>query len=195
MPDQLKSAVVSARWHEPGIQRTYAGMAAHYGTAIVGATDRQLQAHFWASQPWAQHIRKVGALHVVFMHRLIAACHGADPSAHGPQLAQYCFAIAAQSAVEAPEPDDPAAPELDDPAAEEDDDPAAPELDDPAAEEPAAPEEPTGEGVGASSPEQPARRSRRRARRSGADMRCGASLAFHARLSRRRPRRSRRSCR
>lgn len=37
VPDQLKSAVVKACRYEPGIQRTYAQMAMHYGTAIVPA--------------------------------------------------------------------------------------------------------------------------------------------------------------
>ncbi len=37
VPDQLKSAVVKACRYEPGIQRTYAEMARHYGTAIVPA--------------------------------------------------------------------------------------------------------------------------------------------------------------
>lgn len=37
VPDQLKSAVVRACRYEPGIQRTYAEMARHYGTAIVPA--------------------------------------------------------------------------------------------------------------------------------------------------------------
>jgi transposase len=37
VPDQLKSAVVKACRYEPGIQRTYAELARHYGTAIVPA--------------------------------------------------------------------------------------------------------------------------------------------------------------
>jgi len=37
VPDQLKSAVVQACRYEPGIQRTYADLARHYGTAIVPA--------------------------------------------------------------------------------------------------------------------------------------------------------------
>jgi len=37
VPDQLKSAVVRACCYEPGIQRTYAELARHYGTAIVPA--------------------------------------------------------------------------------------------------------------------------------------------------------------
>ena len=37
VPDQLKSAVAKACRYEPGIQRTYAAMAEHYGTAIVPA--------------------------------------------------------------------------------------------------------------------------------------------------------------
>jgi transposase len=37
VPDQLKSGVMRACRYEPGIQRTYAEMAQHYGTAIVPA--------------------------------------------------------------------------------------------------------------------------------------------------------------
>lgn len=37
VPDQLKSGVTKACRYEPGIQRTYAEMARHYGTAIVPA--------------------------------------------------------------------------------------------------------------------------------------------------------------
>ena len=37
VPDQLKSGVTRACRYEPGIQRTYADMARHYGTAIVPA--------------------------------------------------------------------------------------------------------------------------------------------------------------
>jgi transposase len=37
VPDQLKSAVVVACRYEPGIQRTYADFARHYGTAVVPA--------------------------------------------------------------------------------------------------------------------------------------------------------------
>lgn len=37
VPDQLKSGVTKACRYEPGIQRSYAEMAAHYGTAIVPA--------------------------------------------------------------------------------------------------------------------------------------------------------------
>lgn len=37
VPDQLKSAVVKSCRYEPGIQRSYAEMARHYGTAIVPA--------------------------------------------------------------------------------------------------------------------------------------------------------------
>lgn len=37
VPDQLKSAVSRACRYEPGIQRSYAEMARHYGTAIVPA--------------------------------------------------------------------------------------------------------------------------------------------------------------
>jgi transposase len=37
VPDQLKSGVMRACRYEPGIQRTYADMAQHFGTAIVPA--------------------------------------------------------------------------------------------------------------------------------------------------------------
>ncbi len=37
VPDQLKSGVTKSCRYEPGIQRTYAEMARHYGTAIVPA--------------------------------------------------------------------------------------------------------------------------------------------------------------
>lgn len=37
VPDQLKSAVVVACRYEPGIQRTYADFARHYGSAVVPA--------------------------------------------------------------------------------------------------------------------------------------------------------------
>src|SRR5690606_40676822 len=37
VPDQLKSAVVEACRYEPGIQRTYEELAAHYGTTIIPA--------------------------------------------------------------------------------------------------------------------------------------------------------------
>lgn len=41
VPDQLKSAVIVACRYEPGIQRTYAELARHYGTAIVPARPRK----------------------------------------------------------------------------------------------------------------------------------------------------------
>lgn len=41
VPDQLRSAVSSPSRDEPGIQRTYAGFARHYGTAIVPARPRK----------------------------------------------------------------------------------------------------------------------------------------------------------
>src|SRR5881296_660797 len=37
IPDQLKSAVTTPCRYEPGVQRTYAELAEHYGTAIVPA--------------------------------------------------------------------------------------------------------------------------------------------------------------
>jgi transposase len=41
VPDQLKSAVARACLYEPEAQRTFAAMAAHYGTAIVPARPRK----------------------------------------------------------------------------------------------------------------------------------------------------------
>ncbi len=41
VPDNLKSGVVKACLYDPEINRTYAGMAAHYGTAIVPARPRK----------------------------------------------------------------------------------------------------------------------------------------------------------
>jgi transposase len=37
VPDQLKSGITRACRYEPGVQRTYAEMAAHYGTAVLPA--------------------------------------------------------------------------------------------------------------------------------------------------------------
>ncbi len=41
VPDNLKSGVVKACLYDPEINRTYADMAAHYGTAIVPARPRK----------------------------------------------------------------------------------------------------------------------------------------------------------
>ena len=41
VPDNLKSGVARACLYDPEINRTYAGMAAHYGTAIVPARPRK----------------------------------------------------------------------------------------------------------------------------------------------------------
>src|SRR6059036_623307 len=41
VPDQLKSAVTIPCRYEPGIQRTYAELAAHYGTTILPARPRK----------------------------------------------------------------------------------------------------------------------------------------------------------
>ena len=41
VPDQLKSGVVHADRYEPGIQRTYADLARHYGCAVVPARPRK----------------------------------------------------------------------------------------------------------------------------------------------------------
>ncbi len=41
VPDNLKSAVIKACFHDPQINRTYADMATHYGTAIVPARPRK----------------------------------------------------------------------------------------------------------------------------------------------------------
>lgn len=37
VPDQLRSGVSKPCWYEPGIQRTYEEMAAHYGTVVIPA--------------------------------------------------------------------------------------------------------------------------------------------------------------
>jgi transposase len=41
VPDNLKSAIGKASWFEPTINRTYADLAAHYGTAILPARPRK----------------------------------------------------------------------------------------------------------------------------------------------------------
>ena len=41
VPDNLKSAVIKADRFDPGLNRTYAEMAAHYGTAILPARPRK----------------------------------------------------------------------------------------------------------------------------------------------------------
>ena len=41
VPDNLKSAVIKADRFDPGLNRTYAEMAAHYGTAILPALPRK----------------------------------------------------------------------------------------------------------------------------------------------------------
>ncbi len=41
VPDQLKSAVAHSCRYEPGIQRSFADMARHYGTAVVPARPRK----------------------------------------------------------------------------------------------------------------------------------------------------------
>lgn len=53
VPDNLKSAVIKPDRHDPGLNRTYAEMAEHYGTAILPArpykpkdTDEIEQPHF-----------------------------------------------------------------------------------------------------------------------------------------------------
>lgn len=43
VPDNLKSAVIKACFHDPAINRTYGNMAAHYGTAVVPARPRKPQ--------------------------------------------------------------------------------------------------------------------------------------------------------
>ena len=37
VPDNLRSGVLRANWYEPGLNPTYADLAAHYGTAILPA--------------------------------------------------------------------------------------------------------------------------------------------------------------
>ena len=41
MPDDAKTAIVEASFYEPEVNRTYAEMAAHYGTAILPARTRK----------------------------------------------------------------------------------------------------------------------------------------------------------
>ena len=41
VPDNLKSAVLKADRYDPGLNRTYAEMAEHYGTAILPARPRK----------------------------------------------------------------------------------------------------------------------------------------------------------
>jgi transposase len=41
IPDNLKSAIGKACWFEPTINRTYADLAVHYGTAILPARPRK----------------------------------------------------------------------------------------------------------------------------------------------------------
>lgn len=41
VPDNLKSAVTKAHRYEPGINRTYADLAEHYGTAVIPARSRK----------------------------------------------------------------------------------------------------------------------------------------------------------
>lgn len=41
VPDNLKSAVIRADRFDPGLNRTYAEMAWHYGTAILPARPRK----------------------------------------------------------------------------------------------------------------------------------------------------------
>lgn len=41
VPDQLKSAVTTSCRYEPGVQRAYADLADHYGTAVVPARPRK----------------------------------------------------------------------------------------------------------------------------------------------------------
>ena len=41
MPDNVKTAIVKASFYDPQVNRTYADMAAHYGTAILPARPRK----------------------------------------------------------------------------------------------------------------------------------------------------------
>lgn len=41
VPDNLKSAVLKADRHDPGLNRTYAEMAEHYGTAVLPTRPRK----------------------------------------------------------------------------------------------------------------------------------------------------------
>jgi transposase len=40
VPDQLKSGVTRPCWYEPGVQRTYAELARHYGTVVLPARPK-----------------------------------------------------------------------------------------------------------------------------------------------------------
>ena len=41
MPDNAKTAIIKASFYDPQVNRTYAEMAAHYGTAILPARPRK----------------------------------------------------------------------------------------------------------------------------------------------------------
>jgi transposase len=41
VPDNAKTAIVKASFYEPEVNRTYAEMAAHYGTAVLPARPRK----------------------------------------------------------------------------------------------------------------------------------------------------------
>jgi transposase len=41
VPDNARTAIVKASFYEPEVNRTYAEMAAHYGTAILPARPRK----------------------------------------------------------------------------------------------------------------------------------------------------------
>ena len=41
VPDNTKTAIVKACFYDPQVNRTYAEMAAHYGTAILPARPRK----------------------------------------------------------------------------------------------------------------------------------------------------------
>jgi transposase len=49
VPDQLKSAITRPCRYEPGINRTYEDLAAHYGAVVVPARPRKPRDNFFAS--------------------------------------------------------------------------------------------------------------------------------------------------
>ena len=67
VPDNAKVAVIKACWYEPQVNRTYAEMAAHYGTAVLptrpASATRQGQGRIFADRD----ARTPGALALPFL--------------------------------------------------------------------------------------------------------------------------------
>ncbi len=74
VPDQLKSGVMRACRYEPGIQRTYAEMAQHFGTAIVPA------------RPYKARDKAKVEVAVLIVQRWIAAATARQPSECSPYV-------------------------------------------------------------------------------------------------------------